>query len=1458
MLVANTGFAQSTENQQIVFEGSLTDASGNAIDLSSAGLTFYISANGCYLYGESSSSSGDSSGNIIHRIGSGVQVPGSPNSFSQNLFFGNVNGTTTFAGNNCSVNASHTRLAQVYYPAQSITATIKLGTVPYAHNAATLDGKNAADFLQVTTDSNTLFYSGSAGQFLTKTASGLTWTNSSVTSSTIASALGYTPVSTSSIASLTLRSNNLSDLTSATIARNNLGLGNLAVKNSVVLGTAEVTGSLPASALPSFSGDVSTAAGSSTTTIQSLRGIALSNTAPVSGQVLFYNGINWGPVTIPNSIGTVTNVASTNSDIVVISGTSTPMLTLNVGTGPSQIIRLDASSRLPAVNGIQLTSLNATNVTSGQLPVSVLPSFSGDVSIAAGSSTTTIQSLRGVALSNTAPVSGQVLFYNGINWGPMAIPNSIGTVTNVASTNGDIVVVSGSSTPTLTLNTGTGPSQIVRLDSISRLPAVNGIQLTSLNATNVTSGQLPVSVLPPFSGDANSISGTSVLTVTRLRGISISSATPTVNQVLAYNAGQWIPTTFSAGAMSSITAGDGLLGGMITASGVISVNFGTSFGTVAAGDDSRFNNNLKSFNNLADVASVSATHANLGLGAMATKSTVNLATDVAGVLPVQNGGSPWVSVVNGFYIVSNTAIGTATVTPTTKLYVEGNTVGQVMKINNTNSAGYGLKIDVAGNNPNFYALNVNNSNGSMFMVQNDGLIGIGTMAPSARIHIASGSNTVAPIKFSTGSLLSTPASGALEYDGANLYITDSTNTRRIIAAGGLGSLDNIQNVNSSMNVSLNPSIGGSVFVSSTAISTSPSTGALVVKGGLGVSGTIRAGGDVYANSVLTQAVFGGLLANQNLILESTANAIRGNILLAPSGGNVGIGTSGTPAARLSVEGNGTPGIQIKKTGAAATDTFNMINDMDSSGYFWLAIGSNGSSAPTTANRLLGISNEGNFEFYGQAVNTGTDKSEIISLKTQAAATGGTKNEASIGFYADRTDLNNQSGFIGYESGTTLDLSIMNNKGSLHLGTSGTAKISVLSNGNIGIGTLAPTARLHLASGSTTLAPLKLTSGSLLSTPVAGSIEYNGSKLLITDGTNTRRSVVTGNSPNSIDGINFINSSGDIDFNTSGTVYLGFTVIGSASGPNAIFNVISNTAGSELIRYDGGTNGYYARYATNGVIRASEGLLNGSGSFFTNGEINNAYFVHAEHAIQMGVGPSLVMTLSASGNIGVGTKTPESKLHLVTTGSANSLSDDLFNDSYNNINSNPGWLTRRARGTQAAPLAAQPGDGLGLYQGYGYSSGGNFVGAAKISFQATSDFSVSQTANMTFSTANGSGLNEVMRITENGKVGIGTASPTATLTVSGAIRTTAGVEFADGTTQQSAAFSSYERVQANCGSTSTCMVTCPVPKKVLSGGCSNAGSAPLTGSYAPSDTQYSCTYASGVLTNVIAYAICTKF
>lgn len=55
--------------------------------------------------------------------------------------------------------------------------------------------------------------------------------------------------------------------------------------------------------------------------------------------------------------GTVTSVTSANADIGVANTTTTPVLTLNSGTGNNQIVKLDSSARLPAVDGSQLTNL---------------------------------------------------------------------------------------------------------------------------------------------------------------------------------------------------------------------------------------------------------------------------------------------------------------------------------------------------------------------------------------------------------------------------------------------------------------------------------------------------------------------------------------------------------------------------------------------------------------------------------------------------------------------------------------------------------------------------------------------------------------------------------------------------------------------------------------------------------------------------------------------------------------------------------------------------------------------------------------------------------------------------------------------------------------------------------------------------------------------------------------------
>lgn len=771
LLLGQLAFAQSLDNQKMVFEGSLTDDDGNPIDLSTAELTFYVTANNCYLYGEASSTSGDSSGNIIHRIGSHTPISGSPNTYTQNLFFGNVSGTTTFAGNDCFVNATHTRLIQVSYLAENITATMKIGTVPYAQNANTLSGKTASDFILASTDSNTLFSGGSAGQFLTKSTSGLTWTNSTITSAAVTSALGYTPssstvtlnnatvttalgylpASATSIATLAVRANNLSDLASATVARVNLELGSLATKSSINLSGSETVGTLPATRLPSFSGDVSTSVGSSTTTVQALRGVALSNTAPVSGQILYYNGFNWGAVTIPQNFGTVTNVTSTNSDIVVTSQTTTPKLTLNAGTGANQIIRLDGAAKIPAIDASQLISLNATQLTSGTIPTGRLPILTGDVSSLAGSNT---------------------------------------------------------------------------------------------------------------------------ITVNKIRGIVVSSTIPTANQVLAFSAGQWVPTTFPGGSVTNINAGTGLLGGSITSAGTISVNFGSSAGTVASGNDPRLVQALQSVNNLSDITSASTARANLGLGSLATKSTINLASEVSGILPAINGGSKWSQSSGNIYATTNVGIGTNT--PSFRLHVTAPAANSYIAAFTpmTGSSFYGIGEDnmsqlytrmkdatgvervlfsASGtnfiNNSLVVGSGVNKIGDNNLTVYGNSII-TGKMAVSKTL-VLDGSSSV-PIQFAAANTTVTAVPGSIEYDGSHLLFTDSLSQRRRLAGGLVsGTIDNVFTIgyasgSLTLEGSRNSFTNGAIVINNTG------TGgvALQATGHIIVSGSIKLSGD-GSNTITT-------------------------------------------------------------------------------------------------------------------------------------------------------------------------------------------------------------------------------------------------------------------------------------------------------------------------------------------------------------------------------------------------------------------------------------------------------------------------------------------------------------------------------------------------------------------------------------------------------------------------------
>ncbi|MHA3044746.1 hypothetical protein JSO61_005335 [Riemerella anatipestifer] len=147
-------------------------------------------------------------------------------------------------------------------------------------------------------------------------------------------------------------------------------------------------------------------------------------------------------------------------------------------------------------------------------------------------------------------------------------------------------------------------------------------------------------------------------------------------------------------------------------------------------------------------------------------------------------------------------------------------------------------------------------------------------------------------------------------------------------------------------------------------------------------------------------------------------------------------------------------------------------------------------------------------------------------------------------------------------------------------------------------------------------------------------------------------------------------------------------------------------------------------------------------------------------------------INDKGYVGVGTKSPERKLHLV--GNDNALGEILLQSASNRIAS-PGVLSRKLRGTIENPEAVMENDHLitlggGAYDGgkYNYNRGVIFVNASE------NWTDVAHGTNITFlTTLNGSDTrSEAMRIENNGNVGIGTITPTEKLEVAGKVKASA--------------------------------------------------------------------------------------
>src|ERR1017187_500573 len=137
---------------------------------------------------------------------------------------------------------------------------------------------------------------------------------------------------------------------------------------------------------------------------------------------------------------------------------------------------------------------------------------------------------------------------------------------------------------------------------------------------------------------------------------------------------------------------------------------------------------------------------------------------------------------------SNTAIGTSALTSTTGNYntAIGNNVGG-SNTTGSNNTFLGTNANPAsGALTNATAIGYNATVGASNSLVLGGTganavnVGIGTTTPSAQLHIGAGTASAnsSPLKFTSGTNLTTPEAGAVEYDGVNTYITNETTSGR--------------------------------------------------------------------------------------------------------------------------------------------------------------------------------------------------------------------------------------------------------------------------------------------------------------------------------------------------------------------------------------------------------------------------------------------------------------------------------------------------------------------------------------------------------------------------------------------------------------------------------------------------------------------------------------------------------
>ncbi len=490
-----------------------------------------------------------------------------------------------------------------------------------------------------------------------------------------------------------------------------------------------------------------------------------------------------------------------------------------------------------------------------------------------------------------------------------------------------------------------------------------------------------------------------------------------------------------------------------------------------------------------------------------------------------------------------------------------------------------------------------------------------------------------------------------------------------------------------------------------------------------------------------QYLTGGTAASESLIVDSTSNATKGNIVLNPSGGNVGIGVA-SPLSKLDVNGsikfgNDTSGCSPGHAGSQRYNGTAMEFCDGSSWTPYLTTGGGGVSSlngQTGTAQTFAVGNAGTAPLWSSSANVHTLN---LPLASAAGVTAGLISKSDYDTLSSK--LGPASTFAGDVSGTASTMSVGKIKGVSVSVTAPTLAGQVLRYD--GTSEYKPNF-LSLADIRSTVTPAETI---FPASPCTADKSLNWSSL--TD-TLTCQSI----------GI----SDSQLTFSTSQTANTFLAAPSGAAGA-ASFRTIASV--------DLPVGGYDSTYLKMGGNSMASAVSVGT---------NDAY------PLQFSTNNTTRMTINNTGFVGMGTTTPWTNLSIEATDqspgialrntnsttAAHHPSLSVLNYYGAYAGGFPKMVLQNMNGQAGTTNPMQTNDNLGVLEFRGSFANGNGsgTGAQIYAVVDTAWSGTSAPTRLHFATASG-GPTPVDRmvIGSNGNIGIGTSAPVATLDINGTVR-----------------------------------------------------------------------------------------